>query len=279
MTSLQVWRTFEPDSYYKTFLEHNKRPDGRGLAKFRAINIKVGTITTAEGSATVRLGHTTVMCGIKAEIATPTLRHPDEGFLVPNVELYPCCSPMFKAGPPGEKAIALSQFLKSVLTSAEVLSPSDLCIASNKLAWCLYCDVICLNYDGNMYDAALIAIMAALQNVKLPEVSYDEESERTTISPDKTLPLKLKRKPVSATFTMYSGSIQLVDPTAEDEEQGNGEVTVVLLEDGSLCTIHKPGGHYIVPDSLDRFIDLAKKRVTLVNTAIDKALAERNAMS
>lgn len=65
-------------------------------------------------------------------------------------------------------------------------------LCPKQLAWCLYCDVICLNYDGNMYDAALIALMAALQNVKLPEVTYDEESERTTISPDKTLPLKLK---------------------------------------------------------------------------------------
>lgn len=70
-----------------------------------------------------------------------------------------------------------------------------------------------------------------------------------------------------------------MDPTAEDEEQGSGEVTVVLLEDGSLCTIHKAGGHYIVPDALDRFISLAKERVTLVNGAINKALAERNIMS
>lgn len=61
-----------------------------------------------------------------------------------------------------------------------------------QLAWCLYCDVICLNYDGNLYDASLIALMAALQNVLLPEVSYDEESERSTISSDRTLPLKLK---------------------------------------------------------------------------------------
>ncbi|KAG0729969.1 Exosome complex component RRP43 [Chionoecetes opilio] len=279
MTNLQVWRTFEPDSYYRTFLEHRKRPDGRGLANFRPINIKVGTVTTAEGSATVRLGHTTVMCGIKAEIATPTLRHPDEGFIVPNVELYPCCSPMFKSGPPGEKAIGLSQFLRNVITSGEVLLPSDLCIAANKIAWCLYCDVVCLNYDGNLYDASLIALMAALQNVLLPEVSYDEESEKTTISPAKSLPLKLKRKPVSSTFTMHSDSIQLVDPTAEDEEQGSGEVTVVLLEDGSLCTIHKPGGHSIASDSLDTFIDLARKRVTLVNSAICKALAERKAAS
>ena len=61
-----------------------------------------------------------------------------------------------------------------------------------QFAWCLYCDVVCLNYDGNLYDASLIALMAALQNVLLPEVSYDEESEKTTISDERTLPLQLK---------------------------------------------------------------------------------------
>ena len=40
----------------------------------------------------------------------------------------------FQAGPPGERAIGLSQFLKNVLTSAEVLLPSDLCIAPNKVS-------------------------------------------------------------------------------------------------------------------------------------------------
>lgn len=82
---------------YRSFLDKKKRPDGRGLTDSRSIMIRVGTVTTAEGSSTVRMGHTTVMCGIKAEIATPALRQPDQGLIVPNVELYACCSPMFKA--------------------------------------------------------------------------------------------------------------------------------------------------------------------------------------
>ncbi|XP_071512732.1 exosome complex component RRP43-like isoform X2 [Panulirus ornatus] len=241
----------------------------------RSITIRVGTVTTAEGSSTVRVGHTTVMCGIKAEIATPALRNPNQGFIVPNVELYPCCSPMFKAGPPGEKAIATSQFLKNVIISADVVSLTDLCIVTNKVAWCLYCDVVCLNYDGNLYDAALIALMAALQNVRLPKVLYDSENGRTSVASERTLPVTLKTRPVASTFTVYSDSIQLMDPTAEDEAQGSGEVTVVLLENGSLCTTHKPGGQLIVPETLDKFVTCAKERVLQVNTSITKAITER----
>lgn len=275
MTSMEIWKLFEPNNYYKSFLEQSKRPDGRGLDKVRPITINVGTVNTADGSATVRIGHTAVMCGIKAELATPTLRKPNEGFIIPNVELYPCCSPKFKAGPPGEKAVAASQFLKSVITSANLVNVEDLCIKPNKMAWCLFCDVVCLNYDGNLSDAALIAFMAALQNVRLPNVIYDDETERIDVSLEKNVPVALMAKPVASTFTVYSEDIQLMDPTAEDEDQGSGEVTVVLLEDGTMCTINKSGGQLITHETLDRFVTLGKKRVKKVNNCIAKALTER----
>ena len=41
----------------------------------------VGSISTADGSSIVRLGDTTVVCGIKAEIAEPDLDAPEDGFL------------------------------------------------------------------------------------------------------------------------------------------------------------------------------------------------------
>jgi len=272
MTTLETWKTFEPDSYYKSFLDKGKRPDGRSLTEVRPTVIRTGSITTAEGSATVRLGNTSVVCGIKAEIAVPELRNPDSGFVVPNIELYPCCSPMFKAGPPGEKAISASHFLKSTITSSELIDLKDLCIVSNKYAWCLFCDIVCLDYDGNLGDASLIALRAALENVKLPQVTYDEDTEQLSVTEEKSLPLKLKNKPVASTFIIYSDRIQMIDPTIEDEQQGSGEVTLVLREDLSVCTTHKPGGTFVTPEQLQNFIKLAQERVPAVNETISKAL-------
>lgn len=40
-----------------------------------------GSISTADGSALVRIGDTTIVCGVKAEIAEPDLDLPDQGFL------------------------------------------------------------------------------------------------------------------------------------------------------------------------------------------------------
>lgn len=41
----------------------------------------IGSINTADGSALVRMGGTTIVCGVKAEIAEPDLEKPNEGFL------------------------------------------------------------------------------------------------------------------------------------------------------------------------------------------------------
>jgi exosome complex RNA-binding protein Rrp42 (RNase PH superfamily) len=43
--------------------------------------LAAGSISTADGSALVRMGDTTIVCGVKAEIAEPELDRPEQGFL------------------------------------------------------------------------------------------------------------------------------------------------------------------------------------------------------
>jgi exosome complex component RRP43 len=40
---------------------------------------------------------------------------------------------------------------------------TDLCIAPEHLVWVLHCDLICLDHDGSLLDACLIALVAALR--------------------------------------------------------------------------------------------------------------------
>ena len=47
---------------------------------------------------------------------------------------------------------------------ADVVPLESLCIHPGKAAWVLYVDATCINYDGNAFDAALIAMVAALKN-------------------------------------------------------------------------------------------------------------------
>nr|XP_020634806.1 exosome complex component RRP45B-like [Pogona vitticeps] len=86
--------------------------------------------------------------------------------VVPNVDLPPLCSSRFRPGPPGEEAQAASQFIADVIENSQIVLKEDLCIVDGKIAWVLYCDIICLDYDGNLLDASLCAFLAALKNGK-----------------------------------------------------------------------------------------------------------------
>ncbi|KAL4076856.1 ribosomal protein S5 domain 2-type protein [Scleroderma yunnanense] len=176
----QIFQRLHPHAYLDRFLIEGVRPDGRAPDEWRDVFINVGSISTADGSALVRIGGTTIVCGVKAEIAEPELDTPGEGFLVPNIDLPAICSPKFKPGPPSEEAQVLSERLNTALISAQLLPLTTLCIAPGRSVWCLYVDATCINYDGNVFDAALLAMVAALRNTTLPDATYNEEAERTT---------------------------------------------------------------------------------------------------
>ncbi len=101
-----VFKRLHPAQYLSRFLVQGYRPDGRETRAWRDVSVNAGmsayflhmasyysyftgnlpteitgSISTADGSALVRMGDTTMVCGIKAEIAEPDMTRPNEGFL------------------------------------------------------------------------------------------------------------------------------------------------------------------------------------------------------
>ncbi|XP_071479843.1 exosome complex component RRP43-like [Diadema antillarum] len=266
------FKTAQPVEFYRQFLKAELRPDGRELGEIRSTVLNVGSISTSDGSALVKLGNTTVVCGIKAEFASPTIEEPKRGFLVPNVDLPPLCASRFKPGPPSEQAQVTSQFVADTLSSSNIIDYEDLCIQEGKLVWVLYCDMMCLDYDGNINDACLISLLAALKNVTLPVVKIDEETELAVTSSTERSSLKIRSHPVATTFSVFDDSILLVDPTVEEEDLATGLITVVITKDGRLCNIHKPGGTPLSSSQVQVCIGRAKARATEVCQLIDETL-------
>ncbi|KFV87215.1 Exosome complex component RRP43, partial [Struthio camelus australis] len=266
------FRTVEPLEYYRRFLKENCRPDGRELGEFRATTVNIGSITTADGSALVKLGNTTVICGVKAELATPPVDSPNKGYIVPNVELPSLCSTRFRPGPPGEEAQAASQFIADVIENSQIIEKEDLCIANGKLAWVLYCDIICLDYDGNVLDASTFALLAALKNVQLPAVTVNEETGLSEVNLKQKNPLIIRKHPVATSFAVFDDTLLIVDPTAEEEDLATGTVTVVTDEEGRLCSVHKPGGSPLTGAKLQDCITRAVTRHKEVKKLIDKVI-------
>jgi exosome complex component RRP43 len=159
-----IFRRIQPVEYQQKFLEKGIRPDGRAMEQFRKAQIITGSISKCHGSATVKVGDSLVVCGIKAEITEPAALKPREGFFVPNIDLPALCSPKFRPGPPGELTQSLSKQIDELFIQVPILNLDQLCIEPNKAVWILYADIICLNYDGSILDAVLCALMAALMN-------------------------------------------------------------------------------------------------------------------
>src|SRR3989344_1235312 len=86
-----------------------KRIDNRPFDKYREILIEKNYVTSAEGSARVKIGGTEVVAGIKFGVGEPFSDTPDEGTLMCSAELLLLASPEFEPGPPGIQAIELAR--------------------------------------------------------------------------------------------------------------------------------------------------------------------------
>jgi exosome complex component RRP43 len=132
-------------AYYlvETIKNRNVRPDGRAPEDFRKPVLNVNSLSHSNGSAIVRLGGTTCVCGVSAEIANydtipnppaVDLEGPDDpvndtetlaalNCVVPNVDLGTGCSPSIIPGQaPTSQAQALAHRLRSLLIRYETSS-------------------------------------------------------------------------------------------------------------------------------------------------------------
>jgi exosome complex component RRP43 len=164
-----------------------------------------------------------------------------QGYIVPNLELSAMCHPQFKPGPPSEMAQSASFFIHEVIQNSNIIDPKDLCIKPGRLVWAIYIDITCLNYDGNIFDASIKALCAALKSMKLPhveirdntneegEVMKIEENEEICVDLNNMINFKLNNEvPYSCTIAVFDGEKLLVDPTEEEEKISDTSVTVVV---------------------------------------------------
>ncbi|KAG0006878.1 Exosome complex component RRP43 [Modicella reniformis] len=265
--SASTFQKLHPTEYFRKFVSQGVRPDGRLLNSFRPTTVHQGVITTANGSAMVRIGGTTVVCGVKAEVAEPKLDAPDQGYLVPNVDLSPICSSAFRPGPPSEQAQVVSDQINRVLKESNVLDLKDLCIEEGKAVWSLWVDVVCVSYDGNIYDASLTAVMAALANVRIRKPTYEEGVvkvsgvDNTDEDDNSSFKLKLARTPLSASFVLFDTSLTLLaDPNFAEEAISEGQISITIDEQGKLCAVSKVGAATTSLTSMRQCVDRARER-------------------
>src|SRR5690349_10251485 len=88
-------------------LSKGKRLDGRNLDDLRPMEIEMGLIKKANGSARVRLGNSEVVAGVKVETGEPFEGLENKGALILSAEVLPTASPHIEPGPPDEETVEL----------------------------------------------------------------------------------------------------------------------------------------------------------------------------
>lgn len=223
----------------ETLLSRGVRLDGRKLDEVRKIEIVPGYVERAEGSALVKLGQTVVLAGVKTDIVAPFPDTPNEGVLVVHAEFVPLASPTFEPGPPDENAIELARVVDRSLREIKAVVLDKLVLEPGKHVWRLYVDIYVLNHDGNLFDASMLAAMAALLSARLPAAVKTEDGYRVDRSRFTGL-VPINHRVVTVTIAKIAGKL-LVDPTYEEEQVADTRLVVAVSEDGRIAGMQKTG--------------------------------------
>ncbi|KAK0613073.1 ribosomal protein S5 domain 2-type protein [Bombardia bombarda] len=325
------------------------RTNGRAPHEARPMHIHTSSLSHAHGSALVRTGDTTVVCGVRAEVlpvsSIPQFRPrthlsahnasetegrgelKDYDLLVPNIELATGCAPQFLPGvPPTTLAQTVSTRIYSLLHSCRVVDPADLriwCDPSPSGAaagerdekmdtddnedqreqegeeenqpqlmayWVLYIDLLFVSFDGNPFDAAWAAVLAALRDTKLPQARWDPDREMAICSSRaKTTPLRVSGLPVACTAAVFlkkehaetatstTGENNrhwiLLDPDRLEESLCGETVTMAVDCSGEggevrIKSIEKLGGTVVGRELMRGLAGVAEKRWREVRDAL-----------
>jgi len=217
-----------------SLLKEGKRMDGRSLDEYRPIVVEKGVISSAESSARVRIGKSQVLVGVKVALSIPFKDKPNEGTLTTGADLLPLASPTFETGPPRVEAIELARIIDRGIRSAEAIDLKALYINEEKV-WGVYIDIYPLDHDGNLIDAAGLAAVAALSDLKLPKY----EDDKVLRGPDDYTPLPLKEIPTYCTFSKVGDKI-LTDATYLEELATDVRLTVAS-NDTNVFAFQKNG--------------------------------------
>lgn len=287
---LEAFRRLYPAEFLQQFLKDGVRPDGRPLGRARPTSLSVGSLPNAEGSAMVKLGNTTMLAGVKLEVMPSPGDAPDEGRIVVDFQMPPVCSPLVRPGRRSELEPVITEQINNALSSSSVVDLRELTITPGKAAWMAYLDVYCLDSDGSLLDAALLASIAALAHLKIPDVAVsddgkvfpanlltqEKEEGAQSLKNVQGRRLKLGKVPMALTCALHPKYI-LPDPTAEEESILKTIVTVITDFSGELISFHKPGGEVLASTStVQDCIALARYRGKELQRIFEEAvLTER----
>lgn len=243
------------EMYALELIQNGKRVDKREFLQFRKVEIKENPITTAEGSAYVKLGNTQVIAGVKMNVGTPFPDTPNEGVLSVSAEFTPLASPEFESGPPGEDAVELARVVDRGIRESKSIEMEKLVITPGEKVWSVFIDIYIIDNQGNLLDAAALAVLTALHNTRIPKL----DTEGKVIREEHERKLPIVHKPITVSVCKVGDKLFL-DPTKDEESILDAKLSIAVREDDKICAIQKQGGKGIEFDVLEKMVNIAMEK-------------------
>jgi exosome complex component RRP43 len=239
----KAFQRLYPDQYFERFLRDGLRLDGRALNVSRAVTVAVQTNPSADASAVIKVGGTSIMAGVRLEVMIPKETAPEDGSVVVNVEMTSLSYPDYRPGKQTATVHTITQALNDLFLRNKVFDTKQLCISPGQAVWVAYLDLYILDACGSLMDACLLAAVAALLSTTLPAVHVTDEgnverdstegpSAGAALAPQGT-PLALSCTPTALTCGVY-GQHLIPDPDHEEEALMDATITTIINEHGQL---------------------------------------------
>jgi exosome complex component RRP42 len=216
-------------------ISKGKRLDGRNLDEIRPIEIEVGLIKKANGSARVKLGNSEVVAGVKVETGEPFEGLENKGALILSAEVLPTASPYVEPGPPDEETVELARVVDRGIRESEMLDLNKLVLIPGEIVYVIFVDCSVINADGNLFDVTSYAVVSALLDSKLPV--FEIRDKRVVETAEKQNP-PITTLPVSITAVRIGESL-ILDPTAEEEACMDARITITTNSDHNFAAVQK----------------------------------------
>src|SRR5262249_52529458 len=151
------------------------------------------------------------------------------------------------------------------------------CLVAAQKCWSVRVDLHALAHDGNLTDAACLAVVAALRHFRRPDTSI-EGDVLTVYTPAEREPVPLSwlHSPLCVTFSFYGDDADtvLVAPTLLEEQLRRSSCTISLNKHGEVCQAAKLGGAPVDALTLVQCAAVALQKVKDLTVVLDQRLAD-----
>lgn len=168
----------------------------------------------------------------------------------------------------------MTHVLDSVIRRSNALDTESLCILKGVSCWSIRADVHVLSYDGNLTDAACIAVMTGLQHFRRPDAVV-RDGQVVVYGVEERVPvaLNITHKPLSITFNAFNeGHNIIIDATRKEEQASDGELVIGINNGGEVCFTSKFSGAPVDGMEVVTQTRVALDKVKELNAQIEKVM-------